>query len=237
MNPTILHFSRVGSAAKALLLVAVAALCFFLIYDAGKRANTPTVHREAVLSSATPSPADSSLIYTPVMIGAPKQPGLVTVLQLAVITFGGIFSLFYVGRFAMRTVTNQVAAKIEGGQILFHPSYSSAPAKLRLEDVTVVIFDRADRLAESPLQEYLRDYSTSPVLASFAAKLGVKMRHVLHIGFLVDGSVDKVRLIDNDIEGGTEQLRRFAAQVDLWRRSRARPPLAAVDCAAGGLWP
>lgn len=222
LNPTILHFSRVGSAAKTLLFLAVAALCFFLIYDAGVRANTPTVHRAAVLSSATPPPAGSSLFYTPVMIGAPEQPDVVMMLRLMVVTLGGFFALFYVGRFAIRTVTNHVAAKIEGDQIYFHSSYSSAPATLRVEDVTVVIFDRADRLPESPSQAHLRADATSPFLASFAARLGVKTRHVLHIGFLTDGSAGNVRLIDNDIEGGTEQLRRFAAQVDLRRRSSAR---------------
>jgi len=216
LNPTILHFSRVGSAAKTLLLLAAAALCFFLIYDAGKRASTPTVHRVLVLSDASQAPTDPFLTDAALVESPPKQPGLLTVLKLVVTTLGGIFALFYVGRFAMRTVTNRPAAQIEGGQILFHSSYSSAPATLRLEDVTVVIFDRADRVTESASQDHSGAYSRS---GFWAARLGSKMRHALFIGFLADGSEGNVRLIDNDIEGGTEQLRRFAAQVDLRRRS------------------
>jgi len=45
------------------------------------------------------------------------------------------------------------------------------------------------------------------------------VRHTLFIGYLVDGSPGHVSLLDNDLEGGTEQLRRFAAQVDIRRRS------------------
>lgn len=216
LNATILHFSRVGSAAKTLLLLAATALCFFLIYDAGKRASTPTVHRVLVLSDASQAPTDPFLTDATLVQRPPKQPGLIMVIQLVVTTFGAIFALFYVGRFAMRTVTNRPAAKIEGGQILFHSSYSSAPATLGLEDVTVVIFDRADRMTESASQDHSGAYS----MPGFsAARLGSKMRHTLYIGFLADGSEGKVLLIDNDIEGGTEQLRRFAAQVDIRRRS------------------
>ena len=37
-----------------------------------------------------------------------------------------------------------------------------------------------------------------------------------------EGGDREVRLFDNDVEGGVDQLRRFAGQLDAWRRSGAR---------------
>jgi hypothetical protein len=190
LNPSILHFSRTGSAVKALFFLGFAATAFFiagLLYAE----RDPPPQTIAVPGLDLPAPPPHRDPLTPF-----KIPFLIVA--------GGI-CLFYVGRHGWRAVTRAVAAKIENRHLHLHSSYATAPVPV--EAITEAIFDRADRL---------------PGEGSGSAKLGARLRHGLYLRYRVDGRPGELRLIDNDIDGGSEQLRRFAAHLDSWRQSAAR---------------
>lgn len=202
MNPMILHFSRGGSAFKALVFAIMAAaafpLAFVLLDERNDRAPTTQVLPGGlVLPMPTPRPDPFLVLKIPLLLGA------------------GVVSLFYVGRYAKRAFARVVAIKIEGGRLHFHPSFGAMPDKLPVEHVDTVIFDRADRLPETAGLAMLG-------IGSSAAKFGARTRHGLYLHYRSASKTGEARLIDNDIEGGTEQLRRFAAQVEIWRRAHTR---------------
>lgn len=138
---------------------------------------------------------------------APRKDPLTSFEMPLLIVMGGV-CLFYAGRHGVRAVAREVAAKIEGGRLHLHSSFGAEAGPTPVEAITEVIFDRADRL---------------PGGASGSTKLGARLRHGLYLGYCTDGATRELRLVDNDIDGGTEQLRRFAAHLDVWRQSRRAP--------------
>lgn len=126
------------------------------------------------------------------------------------IVAGGV-CLFYAGRHGLRSVTREVAAKAEGGHVHFHSSYGAEAASFPVEAIVEAIVDRADRL---------------PGEGSGSAKLGARLRHGFYLRYHVGGATRELRLIDNDIDGGADQLRRFAAYLDAWRQSRRAGTMA-----------
>ena len=117
----------------------------------------------------------------------------------------GAVCLFYVGRHGRRAVTREVAAKVENRHLHLHSTYRMLP--LPVEEIAEMIFDRADRLPDD---------------GSGPARLGARLQHGLYLRYRAHGSFAELRLIDNDMDGGTEQLRRFAAHLDSWRQSATR---------------
>lgn len=192
MNPSILHFSRTGSSIKALFFLGVAAVALLVasLMYAEREAPAQTIRLPDI---ELPAPA-------------PHRDPLAP-FKIPLLIIGGCVALFYAGRHGLRSVSRRVAAKIENGDLHFHPSYRAATAPLPLDRVTGAVFDRADRL---------------PGGGAGPARFGARLRHGLHLRYRVDGAIGEVRLIDNDIDGGTEQLRRFAACLDSWRQSAAR---------------
>lgn len=192
MNPAILHFSRTGSVVKALFFLGVAAIAF---------AVAGLMHSER----ASPPPivvgAPDMVLPTP----APHRDPL-TPFKIPLLIVAGGTCLFYAGRHGLRALTRQTAARIEGGRLHFHSSYGADPNPLPAADIMEAICDRADRL---------------PGEMSGSVRFGARARHGLYLRYRADGSSRELRLIDNDVDGGIEQLRRFAAQVDAWRRSTA----------------
>jgi len=202
MNPTILHFSRTGSAFKALVFaimtVAAFSLAFVLLDERNDRAPTTQVLPGGlVLPKPAPHPDPFLVLKIPLLLGA------------------GAVSLFYVGRYAKRAFTRAAAIKIEGGRLHFHPSFGAMPDQLPVDYIDAAIFDRADRLPETAGLAMLG-------IGSNAAKFGARTRHGLYLHYRSGSTSGEARVIDNDVEGGTEQLRRFAAQVDIWRRAHTR---------------
>jgi hypothetical protein len=192
LNPSILHFSRTGSVLKALFFLGMAAIAFTV---AG------LMHAEREAPPRTVRLPDIEL-PAPAPHRDPLAPFKVPFLMIA----GGV-CLFYVGRHGLRGFTRSEAVKIENGALRFHPSYGVEPDPLPLDAVAEALFDRADRL---------------PGDGPASAKLGARLRHGLYLRYRAESSMEEVRLIDNDIDGGAEQLRRFAAHLDRWRQSAAR---------------
>jgi len=191
LNPAILHFSRTGSVVKALFFLGVAAIAF---------AVAGLMHADRVAPPVVAGVPDLALPAPP-----PHRDPL-TPFKIPLLIIAGATSLFYAGRHGLRALTRQTAVRIEGGRLYFHPSYGADPNPLHAADIMEAICDRADRL---------------PGEMSGSVRFGARARHGLYLRYRADGSSRELRLIDNDIDGGTEQLRRFAAQVDAWRRSAA----------------
>ena len=190
MNPAILHFSRTGSAIKALFFLGGAAIAFVVagMMHAERTAPPHTIGLPGI-EFPVPAPHDD-----------PLAPFKIPVLIVA-----GSVCLFYVGRHGLRALTRQVAAKIEDGRIHFHASYGAEPNPLPVDRIAEARFDRADRL---------------PGGGSGSARLGARLRHGLYLRYRTNGSAGELRLIDNDIDGGAEQLRRFADYLEVWRHAR-----------------
>ncbi|MFN7031203.1 MAG: hypothetical protein ACK4PC_17710, partial [Sphingopyxis sp.] len=70
-------------------------------------------------------------------------------------------------------------------------------------DITQLLVDRADRL---------------PGDLSVSVGLGARFRHGLYLAYRTDQGPGVLRLMDNDVDGGTEQLRRFATYLEAWRK-------------------
>jgi hypothetical protein len=190
LNPSILHFSRTGGVIKMLFFLGVAAIAFAV-------AGLMYAEREA-------PPPTRHLSGIELPAPAPHRDPLAP-LKMPLLVVAGCVCLFYAGRHGLRAAAREVAARTEGGRLHLHPSYGAEAGPLPVETITDAIFDRADRL---------------PGDASASVKLGARLRHGLYLRYRAGSVTRELRLIDNDIEGGTEQLRRFAAHLDVWRQSR-----------------
>ena len=192
MNPAILHFSRTGSAIKALFFLGIAAIAFAVAgLMHAERAAPPRAVRLPGIDLPMPAPHRDPLMPF-------KMPLLIVA--------GGV-CIFYAGRHGLRGLTRQVAAKIENGRLHSHTSYGAELNPLPIDAITEALFDRADRL---------------PGDASGSVRLGARLRHGLYLRYSVNGSSGELRLIDNDIDGGSEQLQRFVDYLNVWRQSAGR---------------
>lgn len=192
MNPAILHFSRIGSVIKALFFLGVAAIAFSV---------ASLMHAE----SAVPAPIVVGTPDIALPAPAPHRDPL-TPFKMPLLIIAGATALFYAARHGLRALTRQTAVRIEGGRLYFHSSYGAEPNPLPIAEIEEAICDRADRL---------------PGEMPGSVRFGARARHGLYLRYRTDGASRELRLIDNDIDGGAEQLRRFAAQLDAWRRSAA----------------
>lgn len=189
MNPSILYYSRSGSAVRLLLFLAIAVLSFTV---------AALIHAD----SRPPPPQDIRFDGPVLPMPAPRRDPLAPVKIPVLIVAGGL-CLFMAGRQGRRILTPRMAARIEGGRL--HLDAASYPVPM--DAIVAAQFDRADRLpGEGPA----------------AARLGARLRHGLYLQYRADASIHELRLIDNEIDGGIEQLRRFAVHLDSWRQSAVR---------------
>lgn len=193
MNPSILYVSRSGNLLKALVFAAFAAAAFALAWiEHAERMAPPQTI--GLPGMEFPAPAR-------------RDGGLLGPLHIPFLLLLGSAGLFYVGRFGARVVRGGVAARIEAQALHLHTSYGAATVPVA--EIVDMIVDRADRLPGD-------DGGT------VAARFGARLRHGLYLRYHSDGVIREVRLFDNDVEGGVDQLRRFAGQLEAWRRSAAR---------------
>ncbi|PKP88162.1 MAG: hypothetical protein CVT78_02500 [Alphaproteobacteria bacterium HGW-Alphaproteobacteria-17] len=192
MNPSTLYFSRAGNLRKAMLFALFAAAAFALAwFEHAERVAPPPTI--GLPGMEFPAPAR-------------RDDGVFGALQIPLLVLLGCASLFYVGRFGVRVVRGGVAARIESRALHLHASFGAA-SPIPLRDIVELIFDRADRLPGEG--------------GGGAARIGARLRHGLYLRYRSAGGDGEVRLLDNDVEGGVDQLRRFAGQLDAWRRSAA----------------
>lgn len=214
MNPSILYFSRVGAAWKALLFLAVSVALAYVAYDMQQRkgradAALAELGEGLEVKGAAPDPRDLMIYPLP---RPPPDP--LAAVKIPLLLTGAALGLFYVGRHARRALLRGVAVRLENRRLLFHSSYWGVPDAIPLDDVTVLLFDRADRLPETESASWLKAVSQG---GYWGARLGARTHYMLHIAYRANREVESVRLVDNDIEGGAMQLERFAAYVEAHR--------------------
>lgn len=198
MNPSLLHFSRSGSLFKAIVFAAFVAALFWLAYELANQSTEPV--------KMMPLPG----VDLPAI--APRKQPLIW-LKMPFLLFMGCIMIFFPGRYWRRAFTQNVAVKIEQGAVHFDSSYMNAPDALPLEKIRLTIFDRADRL--------LGDGGL--FTSSWSAKQGSKLRYGLYIEFQSgSNSTDNIRLVDNDFEGGKQQLQGFAEYLEKMRLGKIR---------------
>lgn len=195
MNPSILYVSRAGNLLKALVFAGLAAAAFWLAWVEHSERTGPQ-QTIGLPGMEFPGPA-------------PRRGGVLAPLHIPFLLLLGSAALFYVGRFGSRAVRGGVAARIEGRMLYFPASYGVA-SSIPVADVAEMIFDRADRLPDEEA-------------AAAAARFGARLRHGLCLRYHLGGAARSVRFFDNDVDGGTGQLRRFAAHLEASGGPMARP--------------
>lgn len=222
MNPSIVHFSRRSAAWKALLFLAASAVLAYVAYDMQQdmlRADTSLAEVGEGLAIGTATSADDGRAG-PMIFPVPQpRPDPLAAVKISLLLVGAALGLFYVGRYAWRALTHGRAACLANQRIIFHPSYWGVPGGIALCDITMLLFDRADRLPETESTSWLKALSWG---GYWGARQGARMRYMLHIAYRADREMKSVRLVDNDIEGGAKQLERFADYVEAHRAGSQR---------------
>ncbi len=117
-------------------------------------------------------------------------------------------ALWEIGMKSWRLIEPQAALAVQNGQLLLHPSFVTTPPAIAIAAIRTVNFDRADRISPNGIDSALAAYSLTN---RFAMKFGARLRHVLLINYVDErGHGETVRINDADVDGGVDQLRRFA---------------------------
>ncbi|NJS13868.1 MAG: hypothetical protein HC788_03635 [Sphingopyxis sp.] len=117
-------------------------------------------------------------------------------------------ALWEIGMKSWRLIRPQAALAVQNGQLLLHPSFVNAPPAIALAAIRAVTFDRADRASPTGMDSALTAYSLTNRLAM---KFGARLRHILLINYIDErGHNENVRINDAEVDGGVDQLRRFA---------------------------
>lgn len=222
MNPSILYFSRMSAVWKALLFLAASAVLAYVAYAmqqdavrAGAPLAEPGAGREIEGANPAGDVRAGPMIFP---LPGPRSDPLAAI-KISLLFVGAALGLFYVGRYARRAAMRGVAARLENRSLLFHSSYWGVPGAIALGDITMLLFDRADRLPETESASWLKALSSG---GYWGARQGARMRYMLHVAYRAGGEVKSIRLVDNDIEGGAEQLERFAAYIEAHRAGLQR---------------
>ena len=108
-----------------------------------------------------------------------------------------------------RLLSPAPALQVRHGALTPHNSFVSAPESIALSQIRSITLDRADRIRPGFWDNMLAAYSWSSRLGF---KVGARSRHVLLIDYLIaDGDPRSLRISDSYVDGGVEQLSRFAA--------------------------
>ena len=201
MNPFVLHFSRIGSIFKFVLLAVATVVCAYGAYD---------------LLIVEPEPVGQIVLPGGLELPAPtsrKDP--LAPIRGAILFIGGCFGIFYAVRYGWRSFVGEVAVRIDYDCIHFHPSITGAPSSLPLGDINLVLFDRADKIPQTDIGALLHRGLTG----NWAARMAAQTRHILYIGYR---SGESIRLVDNDFDGGASQLERVADYLEKMRLGKIR---------------
>lgn len=133
---------------------------------------------------------------------APRRDPLAP-LHMIVLIGAGCGCLFYAVRHGWRAATARVAVRIENGRLYSDLLHDAGVASVEARDITQLLVDRADRF---------------PGDLSVSVGMGARFRHGLYLAYRTDQGPGVLRLMDNDVDGGTEQLRRFATYLEAWRK-------------------
>lgn len=122
-----------------------------------------------------------------------------------------------------RLSTSETALALGNGELVVHGSFITAPSAIPTHAITHVTFDRADRVRLNTAGIFIKAYSWPAFLGG---RLGARLRYVLLIDYVSDsGEPQSFRMNDADVDGGIEQLKRFAEYLTTMLNGRARRAL------------
>lgn len=214
MNPAILNFSKGHSLYLAGLMAMVVGLCFWFLLDHPLFAELPPPPPAPTGAFETPA---ENLLYLDRLREAQPREGhgldlLTGGLASALVLIACIgLALWKIWMKSWRLFSPQAALVAQNGQLVPHPSFLNAPKTIAFGAIRAVTFDRSDRIRVDAMSEALTAYSFTNRLAM---KYGARLRHTLLIDYVTEsGEPETLKINDSDVEGGTEQLARFANYV------------------------
>ncbi len=214
MNPSILSYSKGQSLFLVGLMAACAGLCFWFLLDHPLFA-TPVPRPVAPDASATPA---EYLAYLDRLRESNPRDGsafdrLTGGWASALVLIACIGLAFWeIAMKSWRIFSPQAALAVQNGQLVLHASFVNAPESIALNTIRAVTFDRADQVRLDAMNSALTSFSLSNRLAM---KFAGRLRHVVLIDYVDDrGYPESLRINDAEIEGGVEQLERFATYLE-----------------------
>jgi hypothetical protein len=210
MNPTVLNFSKGWSLVQLALMVGAGVAIFWLLSESSVFADPPPL----------PAPPaefrfDTEMFeYSEKLRAAqPRQEygfdrltgGWFSVILLVVCL---PLALWEICIKLWRLFAREPALAMRNGQLIPHRSFTTTPTSIPVNAISNVVFDRTDRVRSNTAGLIITAFSWS---AHFGGKLGGRLRHSLLIDYVSEsGEQRSFRIGDADVDGGVEQLKRFA---------------------------
>ena len=213
MNPSTLYFSKRWSFTRVVLMALVCSAALWLLHEHALFAAPPPPPPAPPSPSDIMTGADHLAYFEAVRASQPaRQYGMDRLtggwFSVIVLIFCILFALWEGGMDLRRMLTRAPALHVQNGALTPH-SIFSAPASIAFSQVREITLDRADRIRPGFWDDVMGAYSWSTRLGF---KAGARARHVLLIDYLTeDGDSHSLRISDAYVEGGVEQLSRFAA--------------------------
>lgn len=213
MNPSILYYSKGHGLYLVGLMAMVVGLCVWFLLD---HQLFPKLPPPPAPIGAFDAPVENLLYLDRLREAQPREGHGLDQLTggwasaLVLIACIGL-ALWEIWMKSWRLFSPQAALVARSGQLVPHPSFLNAPTSIAFGAVRAVTFDRSDRIRVDAISEALTAYSLTNRLAM---KYGARLRHTLLIDYVTEsGEPETLRINDSDVEGGAEQLARFAAHV------------------------
>lgn len=218
MNPTILHFSKVGNFLQLALMVGMGVLAIWLLLEMGVRSEPqqlPISSMEFRQGQAYAMGRDA-FIASPAPNRNRSGNGIQAMILIACLPL----ALWEISIKLWRLLTSKPAFALLSGQLVLHPSFMKEPSSIAIKAIREVIVDRADRV---PFDGFVAAMLASSWSHRLGVKSGGRFRHTMLIKYVTEnGYLESVRIGDASISGGTEQLRLFAAYLEQSRIAGAR---------------
>jgi hypothetical protein len=213
LDPTVLHRSRSGSVVQLLLSMLFGSMCLWVLVD---------MHQPQQAAAATIATTGTALDPTPDILfdefPRERHQGLFDRLTggwfgTVLMSFGAGYSLWSIVLRLWYLLFQTSIMSFYGRLLVSHGEPFQPERMIALGDIRSVVCDRADRLPEDEYQQFVKAAFLS---SHIGMRLGQKLRHILRIEFIDDaGQQHILSVVDISVEGGREQLERFAAYLQM----------------------
>lgn len=217
MNPSILHFSRGWKVVQLSFMLGIGAILIWLLSETGLFGP----QRPLTDPMAGVSLNGDQMAYIARLVEARSSQQSKTdywfsnallLACLPMLIWDLVVKSWQIG-------TSVPLLAVQQGQLIPHASFLTAPENIPLHAIRGVRFDRSDRVRLNSAAAAVTAFSWSHHLGM---RLGQRLRHTLLIEYLTErGESKSFKVNDSDVEGGAEQLARFAAYLRQFRSSSA----------------